>query len=121
MHYYKVWKHFSAYGERLTATKLTTLETRAIIWGDMIEVFKIMNVWESVLESDFFRWDESGRRGHTYKLCKTRVRLDMDKFSFGNRVCEHWNHLPGDLVSSFSVNIFKGRLDNYLRTIGGFK
>jgi len=30
-------------------------------------------------------------------------------------------HLPGDVVSSSSVNIFKGRLDNYLRTIGGIK
>jgi len=49
------------------------------------------------------------------------VRLDVAKFSFGNRVCEQWNHLPGDVVSSSSVNIFKGRLDNYLKTIGGFK
>jgi len=63
------------------------METRAI-WGDMIEVFKIMNGWESVQESDFFRRNESGLRGHTYKLFKTRVRLDMAKFSFGNRVCE---------------------------------
>jgi len=31
------------------------------------------------------------------------------------------NHLPGDVVSSSGVNIFKGRLDNYLRTIVGFK
>jgi len=46
----------------------------------------------------------------------------MAKFSFGNSVYEQWNHLPGDVVSSTSVNIFKGRLDNYLRTIiGGFK
>jgi len=103
------------YGERFTVTKLMTLETRAI-WGDMIEVFKIMNGWESVLENDFFRRDESGRRGHTFKLFKTHVRLDMAKFSFGNSVCEQWNHLPGDVVSS-SVNIFKGRLENYLRTI----
>jgi len=63
------------------------METRAI-WGDMIEVFKIMYGWESVQESDFFRRDEGGQIGHTYKLFKTRVRLDMAKFSFGNRVCE---------------------------------
>jgi len=40
---------------------------------------------------------------------------------FGIRICEQWNHLPGDVVSSSRVNIFKGRLDNYLRIIGGFK
>jgi len=80
-----------------------------------------MNGWERVRESDFFRRDGSGRRGHTHKLFKTRVRLDVAKFSFGNRIYEQWNHLPGDVVSSSSVNIFKGRLDNFLRTIGGFK
>jgi len=67
-----------------------------------------------VLESDFFRRDESGRRGHTYKLFKTRVRLDMVKYSFGNKVCEQWNDWSGDVVSSSSVNIFKGRLETSL-------
>jgi len=49
------------------------------------------------------------------------VRLDVAKFSFGNRICKQWNHLPGDVLSSSSVNIFKERLDNYLKTKGGFK
>jgi len=49
----------------------------------------------------------------TYKLFKTRVRFDVAKFSFGNKICEQWNHIQGDVVSSSSVNIFKGRLDNY--------
>jgi len=39
----------------------------------MIEVFKILNGWERVQESDFFRRDESGRRGHAHKLFKIRV------------------------------------------------
>jgi len=66
-----------------------TLETRAIR-GDMREVFKIMNGWESGQESDFFRWDESGQRRHTYKL-HTYKKTGCDwiwplEFSFGNRV-----------------------------------
>jgi len=69
----------------------------------------------------FFRRDKSGRKGHTHKLFKTRVRLDVAKFSFGITKCEMWNHSLGDVVSSSSVNIFKGRLDDYLWTIGGFK
>jgi len=32
------------------------------------------------------------------------VRLDVAKFSFGSRICEQWNHVPGDVVSSSSVN-----------------
>jgi len=84
----------------------------------MIEVFKIMNGWERVQENNFLRRDESGRKGHTHKLFKTRVRLDVAKLSFGNRICERWNHLPDDVVSSSTVNICKGTLDNYLRTLG---
>jgi len=46
----------------------------------------------------------------------------MAKFSFSNRVyANSGTNLPGDVVSSSSVNIFKERLDNCLRTIGGFK
>jgi len=87
----------------------------------MIEEYTIMKGWERVMESDFFRRDESGPRGHTYKLFKTQVRLDVVKFSFDNRGCHQQNHLPGAVVSSSSGNIFTGRLDNYLRTILGFK
>jgi len=46
-------------GEKLTVTKLTTLKTRAIR-GDIIDVFRIMNGWESGQESDFFRRYEGG-------------------------------------------------------------
>jgi len=67
----------------------------------MIEVFKIMNGWESVQESDFFRQDESGRRGHTYKLFKTRVRLDRlwpSSVSAVGYANSGTMHLPGDVV-----------------------
>jgi len=71
------------YCEKLKETKLTTLDTRAIIGGnyrgDMIKVFKILNGWERVQEKDFCRRDESGRRGHTHKLFKTLVCLDVAK------------------------------------------
>jgi len=56
------------YCERLRETKRTTLETRAIRGRDMPEVFKIMNGWERVQESDFLGRDASGRTGHAYKI-----------------------------------------------------
>jgi len=54
-------------------------------------------------------------------LFKQRVNLDAGKFSFGNRVCDDWNKLPGWVVSEESVNEFKGNLDHYLRNNRGFK
>ena len=108
------------YEKRLECVKLTTLEMRRER-ADMLEVYKIMNGMEGLREKDFFTRDSSGRRGHSFKLFKKRVNLDIAKFSFGNRVCTSWNNLTENIVSSQSINIFKGRLDKYLASKGGFK
>ena len=49
------------------------------------------------------------------KLYKKRFRTDTGKFNFANRVVDEWNALPSAVVESSSVNIFKNRLDCYLR------
>ena len=113
------------YETRLGLSGLTTLETRALR-ADMLEVFRIMNKIEGIKE-DFFIRDLRGGRGHSFKLFKTRVRLDVARFSFGNMVCTEWNRLPeasinyGSTVTATSVNMFKNRLDIYLRNIRRFK
>jgi len=52
---------------------------------------------------------------HDLKLFKKRVKLDVGKFSFVNRVCDEWNKLPEWVVNLESMNEFKGNLDHYLR------
>jgi len=47
-------------------------------------------------------------RGHDCKLFKKQVRLDVGKFSFGNRVSDERNRLPSWVVNEESVNKFKG-------------
>ena len=56
-----------SYENRLKKVGLTTLETRRQR-ADMLEVYKIMNGLEGVIEKDFFLRDRGGRRGHSYKL-----------------------------------------------------
>jgi len=46
---------------------------------------------------------------------KKSVNLDAGKFSFGNRVCDEWNKLPGWVVNVESMNYFMENLDHYLR------
>jgi len=76
------------YEERLKVFNLrTTLEMRATR-GDMLQVYKIMMGIDRFKKEDFFEKDEGKGRWHSMKLFKKRIRLDVAKFSFGNRVCD---------------------------------
>jgi ribonuclease P/MRP protein subunit RPP40 len=113
------------YEDRLQQLNLTTLETRRMR-SDLIEVFKITGGFEGVKEDIFFTRaaDSSNNhntRGNSKKLTKKRVRLDVAKYSFGNRVINDWNSLPDDMVRAGSVDAFKGKLDKFLRHVRGLK
>jgi len=71
------------YEERLKILGLTTLETWRLR-GDLIEVFKILKAYENIDQEVFFDMSQSSLRGHSLKLKKKRVRLDVAKFSFSN-------------------------------------
>ena len=107
------------YDERLQFVGLTNLETRRER-ADMIEVYKIINKLEGLQEKDFFVRDIGNRRGHSFKLFMKRCRIDVARYSFGNRTCIPWNRLPQEVVSASSINIFKNRIDHYLRYNWGF-
>ena len=64
---------------------------------------------------------DKGGRGHSLKLFPKKVRLDIAKSSFGNRVCTDWNHLSEAVVTAPSINVFKSRLAIYLGKTGGFQ
>ena len=102
------------YEKRLKYARLTTLETRRER-ADMLEVYKILNGLEGLKEEDFFIRDNGRGRGHDFKLFKKRVRLDIAKYSFGDRVCTPWNNLPHAVIADSSVNLFTSGLNNYLR------
>ncbi|KFW00324.1 hypothetical protein N326_05275, partial [Eurypyga helias] len=51
-----------------------------------------------------------------YKLKTGRVRLDIRKKFFTERVVRHWNRLPRD-VDAPSLEVFKARLDEALSNL----
>ena len=97
---------------------LTTLETRRLR-GDQIEVFKILNGYENIDRNIFFSLKKDSRtRGHEVKLVKDQCRLDIRKHSFSQRTINEWNKLSTDCVTASSVNMFKNKVDTYLRRAG---
>ena len=105
-----------SYEMRLKECGLTTLETRRLR-GDQIEVLKILNGYENIDRNIFFSVKEERRtRGKT--LAKKQCRLDIRKFSFSQRTVNEWNRLSADCVSASSVNMFKNKIDMYLRRAG---
>ena len=61
---------------------------------------------------------DGARKGHSFKLIK-KYCLDVGKFKFASRVCEELNRLGNGIVSAGTVNVFKTRLDHYLRNVKG--
>ena len=104
-----------SYEERLKECGLTTLETRRLI-GDQIEVVKILNMYENIHRNMFFLLKKDSRTiGYDVKLVKDQYRLDTRKHSFSQRTINEWNKLSTDCVTASSVNMFKNKVDTYLR------
>ena len=51
-------------------------------------------------------------------LPKKQCRLDIRQFSFSQRTVNDWNILSADCVGASSVNLFKNKIDIYLRMAG---
>ena len=95
-----------------------TLETRRLR-GDQIEVFKILNGYENIDRNMFFSLKKDSRtRGHDVKLVKGQCRLDIRKNSFSQRTINEWNKLSTYCITASNVNIFKNRVNIYLRRAG---
>jgi len=63
---------------------------------------------------DFLK--SGGRRGHDQKLFKKRLRHNIRKYAFGNRVIDNWKSLSADCVHCKSINTFKKHLSPALES-----
>jgi len=109
----------AAYEDRLRSLGLTTLEQRRLR-GDLILTYKLLTNKMEVDASQFFqpRNDTHNTRGHRLKLFVPSVRTCVRRNSFSQRILEHWNKLPSEVVDADSVNTFKNLLDRHWNDMG---
>ena len=63
---------------------------------------------------------QSSLCGHSLKLNKKIVRLDVAKFSFRNTAVNEWNILDQEIISGCSLAGFKWKLDRHLTDKMGY-
>jgi len=50
--------------------------------------------FDNITLNDFFKLSSTTSRGHTLKINKPQVHLDVRKFFFTVRIIDEWNSLP---------------------------
>ena len=58
--------------------------------------------------------NDSVTRGNRYKLFPTHVNFILRKHFFTNRIISEWNSLSDQVVSAYTINSFKNKLDSFM-------
>ena len=96
-----------SYTERLELLSLQTLERRRL-QADLVMLFKIKNGLIDINFNDLFiNQQNSGTRGHDFKIMQQYSRVNAHKHFFCNRIISCWNSLPLEAVHAISIIAFK--------------
>ena len=84
-----------------------------------MKFLNILNGYEHIDRNMSFSLKKDSRtRGYEVKLVKDQCRLDIKKYSFSQRTMNECNKLSMDCITVSSVNMFKNKVDAYLRRVG---
>ena len=101
------------YSDILKHLKLPTLVFRRIR-GDMIEIYKIINVYDPKVASQLIQLNKNkSTRGHSIKIRRDHANRDIRRNYLMQRAATMWSYLPEAVVTAKTTNTFKNRLDKY--------
>ena len=104
---------FLPYEDRLRKLEIPTLAYR-FHRGDLFEMYKLCNgAYDNVPAQRVVQFNKNHLRGHQYKMSTERFYKDMGRWTFGNRVVQHWNNLPERVIFSTNLLRFKKEVDEY--------
>jgi hypothetical protein len=102
-----------SYENRLEMLNMMSLETRRLR-SQLIEVYKIIHGIDKLDFEQFFSFSNNVTRGNGFKLEVKRFSSTPCEHFFTYYVINPWNALPGEVVGSTSLTVFKKRLDEIL-------
>jgi len=84
--------------------------------GDLVAFYNYLKGVCSKADVGLFSQVTTDRmRGNSLKLCHGKLKLDIRKNFFTERVIKCWNTLPREVVESPAVGMFKRHVDSVLR------
>jgi len=90
--------------------KLSNVKMSSRIISSSAMKFRILNHFDQL----FQKATTTELRGHSLKLYKKSSRLELRKHFFSQRIVDHWNKLPDDVVSPATISSFNKRLDIWM-------
>ena len=106
---------FSNYKDRLTKLNLKSLQHRRLIF-DLILLYKIINNLSDLNFHDYFKFKNSNYILRSHNLQIEAIYSFKTKqlgSSYFNRVVNPWNSLPVDIVNSFTLTVFKFKINRH--------